>query len=73
MPTSDQRTPQRLPIKLVLPKQGHEKKVQGGGAQKVPFREVSREYRGSLRNQVAAIEQAVGALPFLSAQVAICL
>lgn len=62
MPTSDQRTPQRLPIKLVLPKQGHEKKVQGGGAQKVPFREVSREYRGSLRNQVAAIEQAVGAL-----------
>lgn len=49
----------RLPIKLIMPKQGTERRVMGGGGAKVPFREVDATYRQRLLNQVSAIEQAV--------------
>lgn len=62
MPTSDKRSAQRLPIKLILPKQGQERKVPGGGGLRAPFREITGEYRGSLRSQVRGIESAVGVL-----------
>src|SRR5436190_1410277 len=46
---------ERLPIKLILPKQGKERIVQGGGPPATPFRNVDAEYRASLGKQVAAI------------------
>jgi serine protease AprX len=46
---------ERLPIKLVLPKQGLEKRVPGGGSPPKPFRPVNTEYRESLARQIAAI------------------
>jgi serine protease AprX len=49
---------ERLPIKLILPKQGKEKKVSGGGSPPKPFRQVSASYRKSLGRQVAAIRDA---------------
>jgi serine protease AprX len=49
----------RLPIKLIMPKQGVERRVLGGGKKAVPFRTVDTQYREHLSNQVAAIEQAV--------------
>ena len=48
-----------LPIKLIMPKQGAERRVLGGGGAKTPFRNVDTEYRQRLVNQVSAIEQAV--------------
>lgn len=60
-PTSPlgQGTPraERLPIKLILPKQGKERRVLGGGNRLKPFREVTLAYRQALSNQVAAIKQ----------------
>jgi serine protease AprX len=57
----------RLPIKLILPKQGKERPVRGGGGKKLPFRPVTRAYRQSLVRQVEAIREAsrteVTALP----------
>jgi serine protease AprX len=57
----------RLPIKLILPKQGKERPVRGGGGPKLPFRPVTRAYRQSLVRQVQAIREAsrteVTALP----------
>lgn len=53
-----------LPIKLIMPKQGTEKPVKGGGGPKVPFRSVTAEYRASLSNQLTAAQQAVA--PMLS-------
>lgn len=50
---------ERLPIKLIMPKQGTERRVAGGGGKKKPFREVDTEYRQRLLNQVAAIEQVI--------------
>lgn len=47
----------RLPIKLILPKQGNERRKQGGGSKIPPFRTVDAEYRHSLSNQVLAIKQ----------------
>ena len=57
--------PPRLPIKLVLPKQGTERRVTGGGGEKKPFRQVTRAYRENLVNQVEAAERTVpwGDLP----------
>lgn len=49
----------RLPIKLIMPKQGTERRVSGGGAPPKPFREVGPEYRARLSNQVAAVHQAI--------------
>ncbi len=50
---------QRLPIKLIMPKQGAERRVMGGGGPAAPFRTVDGQYRQRLTNQVEAIEQAV--------------
>ena len=49
----------RLPIKLIMPKQGTEKKIMGGGQPPKPFRTVDAGYRKSLSNQVAAIHEAM--------------
>ena len=56
---SGQGTPraERLPIKLILPKQGKERRVPGGGNPPTPFRTVTSAYRQALSNQVAAIKQ----------------
>lgn len=50
---------ERLPIKLIMPKQGVERPVLGGGGGREPFRTVDGQYRQRLANQVTAIEQAV--------------
>ncbi len=52
---------ERLPIKLILPKQGQKKKVLGGGKAPEPFRTVDSAYRGRLVNQVAAISETLDA------------
>lgn len=50
---------ERLPIKLIMPKQGVERKVMGGGGGREPFRTVDGQYRQRLATQVSAIEHAV--------------
>ena len=47
----------RLPIKLIMPKQGTEKKVPGGGSPAVPFRTVDAAYRRGLMEQVSTVSQ----------------
>src|SRR5437867_3156637 len=61
MAEQDSRTPrpERLPIKLIMPKQGTERKIQPGGAPPKPFRTVDTEYRRRLSNQVSAIRHAI--------------
>jgi len=61
MPDDKALTPpiDRLPIKLILPKQGSERVVPGGGAPPKPFRPVDRSYRERLVKQVDAIREAV--------------
>lgn len=49
----------RLPIKLIMPKQGAEKRVTTGGSPPKPFLTVDAAYRKSLSNQVAAIHEAL--------------
>lgn len=49
----------RLPIKLIMPKQGSEKRVPGGGTPPKPFRTVDAAYRKSLSTQVSAIREAL--------------
>src|SRR6266550_5038328 len=44
----------RLPIKVIMPKQGVERKVPGGGPPPMPFRVVDARYRSRLSNQVSA-------------------
>jgi len=51
--------PDRLPIKLIMPNQGKEKKVQAGGSAPVPFRTVDSAFRKSLSNQVTAIRDII--------------
>jgi serine protease AprX len=53
----------RLPIKLIMPKQGTERRVSGGGSPPMPFREVDAAYRQRLVTQVQAIRE--GLLPTL--------
>jgi serine protease AprX len=50
---------ERLPIKLIMPSQGTEKKVQAGGGPATPFRTVDNAYRASLSNQVQAIRKSM--------------
>ncbi|MBI5922083.1 MAG: S8 family serine peptidase [Betaproteobacteria bacterium] len=50
---------ERLPIKLIMPKQGTERRVPGGGAPPQPFREVDAKYRKRLSNQLGAIREAI--------------
>lgn len=59
--SNEGRSQNRLPIKLIMPKQGTERKVAGGGSPAKPFRNVDREYRNSLLNQVSAVEEALSA------------
>ena len=49
----------RLPIKVVLPNQGKERIVSGGGGKSAPFRPVDGEFRLRLRNQVDALQRAI--------------
>ena len=51
--------PERLPIKLILPNQGKQKRVQGGGSPPKPFRPVDAEFRRSLSAQVTATHAAI--------------
>ena len=50
---------QRLLIKVIMPKQGTERKVPGGGTPPKPFRTVDAKYRSSLSSQVTAIRTAI--------------
>ncbi|GMU68262.1 MAG: hypothetical protein AMXMBFR37_05950 [Steroidobacteraceae bacterium] len=49
----------RLPIKLIMPKQGAEKRVPGGGAPPKPFRTVDAAYRRGLVQQVSNVKNTV--------------
>jgi serine protease AprX len=49
----------RLPIKVIMPKQGVERKVPGGGPAPTPFRPVDTRYRTRLSNQVSALRNVV--------------
>jgi hypothetical protein len=46
---------ERLPIKLIMPKQGKERKIPAGGSKPVPFRPVTQAFRVNLLNEVKAI------------------
>jgi hypothetical protein len=50
---------ERRPIKLIMPKQGTERRVPGGGGSTRPFRDVTPEFRQSLAIQVSAIRSAI--------------
>lgn len=49
----------RLPIKLILPRQAAERRVSAGGTRPKPFRTVDTAYRKSLSAQVSAIREAI--------------
>lgn len=49
----------RLPIKLIMPKQGVERRVSAGGTPPKPFRTVDHAYRSRLSNQVSALNNAI--------------
>ena len=51
--------PERLPIKVVLPRQGVFHRVPPGRSSRDPFQEVDYDFRASLVNQVAAISRAL--------------
>ena len=53
------RSAERLPIKLIMPNQGIERPVPGGGGGGEPFRTVDAAYRQRLDNQVEAVAQAL--------------
>lgn len=57
--TRTPRQAERLPIKLIMPNQGKQKKVPGGGSPPKPFRTVDAAFRQSLATQVAATRAAV--------------
>lgn len=50
---------ERLLIKVIMPKQGTERRVPSGGTPPKPFRPVDARYRASLSSQVAAIRSAI--------------
>ena len=57
--TSRPSRQERLLIKVIMPKQGTERKVPGGGTPPKLFRPVDEKYRASLSSQVAAIRTAI--------------
>jgi len=57
--SSSELNRERLPIKLVMPKQGTEKKVPAGGGPSEPFRVVDSSFRDSLSRQITGIEGAL--------------
>lgn len=61
MTDSHKREPNvdRLFIKVILPRQGTEKRVTGGGGKMEPFRVVDRAFRQSLSSRVQALSNAV--------------
>lgn len=52
--------PSRLPIKLIMPNQGRERPVRGGGSPLTPFRDVTPDFRASLSTQITAIKDSLG-------------
>lgn len=54
--------PSRLPIKVILPRQGRERSVPGGGSRDEPFRPVDSEFRRSLGRQISALRNAIAPL-----------
>src|SRR5271155_5834225 len=50
---------ERLLIKVIMPKQGTERKVSGGGPPPKPFRTVDAKYRARLSTQVSAIRATI--------------
>jgi hypothetical protein len=50
---------ERLLIKVILPKQGAERKVEGGGSPPKPFRDVTPQFRQSLSTRIKAIKDIV--------------
>ncbi|AKG52890.1 putative serine protease [Dehalogenimonas sp. WBC-2] len=63
MTSSESPWVDRLPIKLIMPNQGKEKKNPSGGAPPKPFRTVDVPYRKRLSAEVSAISDAV--LPYV--------
>src|ERR1035441_1856132 len=60
MPDQNQSPRQeRPPIKLIMPKQGTERRIQPGGTPPEPFRAVDTAYRTHLSNQVGALRSAI--------------
>ena len=57
-PTS-QRPLERLPIKLIMPNQGRERRVLGGGSAPEPFFKVDEDFCDSLNVQVQSIQRAL--------------
>lgn len=51
--------PERLPIKLIMPKQGAERRISPGGTPPRPFRNIDTAYRQRLSNQVSALRRAL--------------
>ena len=49
----------RLPIKLIIPKQGSERRISGGGGPREPFRTIDSAYRERLSNQIRAIRRSL--------------
>jgi serine protease AprX len=59
MPTKKQLPQERLPIKVILPKQAVEKKNLVKGGSNKPFRKVDNNYRTSLSRQVVTIKKSL--------------
>ncbi len=53
-----QADPSRRPIKVILPKQGKERRTPHGGSKAKPFQKVDPEFRMRLGNQVSALRRA---------------
>src|SRR5687767_5125093 len=49
----------RLPIKVILPNQGVDRPILGGGGKKKPFQAVTQDFRRSLGTQIEALGVAV--------------
>src|SRR5882672_11081618 len=57
--SSNHQRGERLPIKVIMPKQGTERRIQTGGTPPKMFRNVDRQYRTRLSHQVTAMRQAL--------------
>jgi len=55
----DSKPPERLFIKVILPKQGAERKVPGGGTKPKPFRAVNEVFRQSLSKRVNVVKRSI--------------
>ncbi len=57
---------ERLFIKVILPKQGHETKNPAGGSPPVPFKQVNERFRARLIEELAPVEREFPAAPAAS-------